>query len=112
MASTGCGKTLANGRILYGLADTRRGARFTVALGLRTLTLQTGEAYRERLALGDDDMAVLVGGGAVKELFELSKEEEQAHAEADVGHATRYGSESAEDLLSAGNHVHFEGNLE
>lgn len=112
MASTGCGKTLANGRILYGLADTRRGARFTVALGLRTLTLQTGEAYRERLALSDDDMAVLVGGGAVKELFKLSKEEEQAHAEADVEHATRYGSESAEDLLSAGNHVHFEGNLE
>src|SRR5690606_22174995 len=83
MASTGCGKTLANGRILYGLADARRGARFTVALGLRTLTLQTGEAYRERLALGDDDMAVLVGGGAVRELFQLSREVEQTRAEGD-----------------------------
>lgn len=61
MASTGCGKTLANGRILYALADPRLGARFTVALGLRVLTLQTGEAYRERLGLGSEDLAVLVG---------------------------------------------------
>lgn len=104
MASTGCGKTLANGRVLYGLADVRRGARFTVALGLRTLTLQTGEAYRERLGLGDDDMAVLVGGAAVKELFELSREVTDARA--------RHGSESAEDLLALGSHVNFEGNLE
>jgi len=107
MASTGCGKTLANGRILYALADARRGARFTVALGLRTLTLQTGEAYRERLGLGDDDLAVLVGGGAVKELFGLAKQAEQG-----PGEARTYGSESAEDLLVQGNHVHFEGNLE
>jgi CRISPR-associated endonuclease/helicase Cas3 len=107
MASTGCGKTLANGRILYGLSDARRGARFTVALGLRTLTLQTGEAYRERLALGDDDLAVLVGGSAVKELFALSKETAQT-----PDGAKTYGSESAEDLLAQGNHVHFEGNLE
>jgi CRISPR-associated endonuclease/helicase Cas3 len=62
MASTGCGKTLANGRILYALADPQRGARFSIALGLRTLTLQTGQVYRERLGLGEDDLAVMVGG--------------------------------------------------
>ncbi|OQX67222.1 MAG: type I-F CRISPR-associated helicase Cas3 [Sorangiineae bacterium NIC37A_2] len=107
MASTGCGKTLANGRILYGLSDARRGARFTVALGLRTLTLQTGEAYRERLGLGDDDLAVLVGGAAVKELFALSKENSPS-----PDGSKSYGSESAEELLAEGFHVHFEGNLE
>src|SRR5690606_26272156 len=53
MASTGCGKTLANGRIMYGLADPQKGTRFSIALGLRTLTLQTGQVYRERLALGE-----------------------------------------------------------
>ncbi len=102
MASTGCGKTLANGRILYGLSNRQRGARFTVALGLRTLTLQTGAAYRTRLGLGDDDLAVLVGGGAVRELFELR------NSEATLASS---GSESAEGLLPEDSHVHFEGSL-
>ena len=41
-------------------------------LGLRTLTLQTGDAYRERLHLGDDEMAVMVGGGAVRDNAQLN----------------------------------------
>ncbi|WP_387796319.1 hypothetical protein, partial [Photorhabdus sp. RM125S] len=35
MASTGCGKTFANARIMYGLADEKQGCRFSIALGLR-----------------------------------------------------------------------------
>lgn len=107
MASTGCGKTLANGRILYGLADRQKGARFTIALGLRTLTLQTGAAYRERLGLGEDDLAILVGGGAVRELFELGKKQEREESQ-----WARRGSESAEDLLALDSHVYFEGSIE
>ncbi|MCU7803418.1 MAG: type I-F CRISPR-associated helicase Cas3f [Candidatus Thiodiazotropha sp. (ex Lucinoma borealis)] len=103
MASTGCGKTLANGRIIYGLSNPRLGARFSIALGLRTLTLQTGEAYRTRLGLGDEDMAVLVGGAAVRELFEKSREESVN---------SLAGSESLEDLLPLNHYVHFEGSLE
>ena len=103
MASTGTGKTLANGRILYGLADPMRGARFNIALGLRTLTLQTGDAYRERLGLGDEDMAVLVGGGAIRELHEKQKQEAAPSAR---------GSESAESLLDESSFVHYEGGLE
>lgn len=102
LASTGCGKTLANGRILYALADPQRGARFSIALGLRTLTLQTGEAYREKLGLGEDDLAVCVGGTAVRELFELSARQRQSEAR---------GSESAAELVENG-HVHYEANLE
>ncbi|MDX2053248.1 MAG: type I-F CRISPR-associated helicase Cas3f [Polyangiaceae bacterium] len=104
MASTGCGKTLANGRIVYALADPAMGARFTVALGLRTLTLQTGEAYRKRLHLGDDDLAVLVGGGGVRQLFEMGNGGARGSWE-------RHGSESAEELLSDDSYVHFEGSL-
>ncbi|MEJ1418532.1 MAG: type I-F CRISPR-associated helicase Cas3f [Candidatus Sedimenticola sp. (ex Thyasira tokunagai)] len=100
MASTGCGKTLANGRILYALANPQQGARFNIALGLRTLTLQTGDAYRERLGLGSEDMAVLVGGGAIRQLHEHQQKLEQA------------GSESAEALLAGQDFVHFEGSLE
>ena len=70
LASTGRGKTLANTRIMYGLADPEKGARFNIALGLRTLTLQTGKALRHKLDLDETDLAIMVGGGAVKEIFE------------------------------------------
>jgi len=90
MASTGCGKTLANARIMYGLADEREGCRFSVALGLRTLTLQTGDAYRDLLKLGDDELAVLIGSQAVKALHQLEKDASQS-AKPDLG------SESAND---------------
>lgn len=73
MASTGCGKTLGNGRIMYGLSHPDKGARFTMALGLRVLTLQTGREYRDRMRLKDDDLAILVGGQAVIDLFNLHK---------------------------------------
>ncbi len=104
LASTGCGKTFANARILYGLANPQIGARFTVALGLRTLTLQTGDTYRERLKLGSEDLAVLVGGAATKALHDYYKARAQD--------AANSGSESAEDLLPAYNHVRYDGSLE
>lgn len=50
MASTGCGKTLANARIMYALADAERGMRCAFAMGLRTLTLQTGKLLRTSAA--------------------------------------------------------------
>ncbi len=79
MASTGTGKTLANARIMYGLCYPARGVRFTVALGLRTLTLQTGREYRRRFGLGDDALAIQVGGGtAIRTLFERNWEEDSA----------------------------------
>lgn len=96
MASTGCGKTLGNGRIMYALASPQRGARFTIALGLRTLTLQTGEAYRSKLNLGEDDLGVMVGGAAVRELYDLK---------------LKNGSESGAPLMPEWQHVHFEGSL-
>ena len=98
MASTGTGKTLANGRILYALASPQLGARFTLALGLRSLTLQTGDVYRERLGLDSEDLAVLVGGGAVRELQEKARPQTP-------------GSESSEKLLPEQTHVNFEGSL-
>ena len=48
---TGCGKTLANARVMYALADPALGMRCAFALGLRTLTLQTGRAFRQLLQL-------------------------------------------------------------
>ena len=98
MASTGCGKTIANGRIFYGLSEPEIGARFSIALGLRTLTLQTGQAYRERLGLGSDDLAIRVGGAASRALFEHQQ--------------SQGGSDSRAELLDEQSHVHFEGNVD
>lgn len=99
MASTGCGKTIANGRIMYALSDPEEGARFSIALGLRTLTLQTGQVYRERLGLGSDDLAIRVGGSASRALFEYQQRENG-------------GSESRAALLDEQSHVHFEGQFD
>ena len=81
LASTGCGKTLGNARIMYALADPQKGARFSTALGLRVLTLQTGKALQTKLALSDDSLAVLVGGSAVKKLYELQQTNENDGSE-------------------------------
>jgi CRISPR-associated endonuclease/helicase Cas3 len=105
MASTGCGKTLANARIMYGLAPAS-GAHFCVALGLRTLTLQTGDAYRERLNLLDDDIAVMIGSSAVRALHEHAKREQREREQPAV-----LGSESAEALIEGGIDVRYEGAL-
>lgn len=98
MASTGCGKTLGNARILYALADPQQGLRATYALGLRTLTLQTGRSYRRDLGLGEDELAVLVGGSGSRALFDFY----QARAEAT-------GSASTQSLIEEDSHVLFEG---
>ncbi|WP_312257392.1 type I-F CRISPR-associated helicase Cas3f [Stutzerimonas nitrititolerans] len=98
MASTGCGKTLANARVLYALADPQHSMRATFALGLRTLTLQTGRSYREDLHLSDDELAIRVGGSASRRLFKYYQE--QAHDT---------GSESVQALLEEDSHVLYEG---
>jgi len=99
MASTGCGKTLGNARIMNALADPVRGLRCAFAIGLRTLTLQTGRSFQHNLGLDDEALAILVGGSANRELFE--------HYEAQ---AESTGSESRTELLLENSHVQFEGN--
>ena len=100
MASTGCGKTLGNAKVMYALADPERGMRCAFAMGLRTLTLQTGRSFRSLLGLSDDELAIRVGGTASRELFE--------HYEA-VAEAT--GSASSQALLDETGAVEFiEGN--
>ncbi|MCT7357680.1 type I-F CRISPR-associated helicase Cas3f [Thalassolituus pacificus] len=99
MASTGCGKTLANARILYALASPQQGMRATYALGLRTLTLQTGRSYRKDLHLNDDELAIQVGGSSSRALFEYYEQR-----------AEQSGSASVQELLEEDSHVLYEGN--
>lgn len=74
MASTGCGKTFANAKIMQAVSTDGKSLRYILALGLRTLTLQTGDEYRERIHLDRNDLAVLIGSSAVTKLHEENKE--------------------------------------
>lgn len=109
MASTGCGKTFANARVMYGLADESEGCRFSVALGLRTLTLQTGDALQARLHLDSDDLAVLIGSQSVRQLHELNKMSEEGKQ---PSLAEQSGSESAGDLFAEHQYVRYDGSLD
>lgn len=90
MASTGCGKTIGNAKLLRALSEDGDSFRYSVLLGLRSLTLQTGDAYREQLSLSEDDLAVMIGSAAVREL----------HEQARGGDATKASEDDPEPCLS------------
>lgn len=93
MASTGCGKTFANAKIMRALSVDKKSLRYILALGLRTLTLQTGDEYRDKIGLTKSDLAVLIGSKAVAELHNLRDIHKDEVTEEILG------SESAEALL-------------
>ncbi|MDD5268589.1 MAG: hypothetical protein PHO08_15920 [Methylococcales bacterium] len=66
LAETGSGKTLAGVRLLDAISPRNEHGepqlRYTLALGLRALTLQSGEALRDQAKIADEDFATLVGG--------------------------------------------------
>ncbi len=116
MASTGKGKTLANAKIMYALAGETGRRRYSVALGLRTLTLQTGKEYREKLGLTENELAILVGGEAVKNLFEFNHSKEYKRTihtglEEAMREEALEWSESKLSLLSDDMHVIYKGDL-
>lgn len=93
MASTGCGKTFANAKVMRALSRDGDCLRYILALGLRTLTLQTGDEYRERIGLDDSELAVLIGSKAIMELHNQSVQTDKLSDE-------HMGSESQEPLMS------------
>ncbi len=97
MASTGKGKTFANAKIMRALSADQDSLRYLLALGLRTLTLQTGTEYRERIGLDDSEQAVVIGSSAVLELYQRHKEQ-QKQTEGALSNEN-VGSESLETLI-------------
>lgn len=95
MASTGCGKTIANAKIMRALSADADSLRFILALGLRTLTLQTGDEYRDNIGLANDELAVLIGSSAVMSLHNEDKQNQQK----DEFSLEDEGAESSEELL-------------
>jgi len=68
MASTGKGKTFANAKIMQSLSANEENLRYILALGLRTLTLQTGDEYKDKIGLNNEELAVLIGSKAIVDL--------------------------------------------
>ncbi|SMF44377.1 type I-F CRISPR-associated helicase Cas3f [Pseudobacteriovorax antillogorgiicola] len=95
MASTGTGKTLANAKIMRALSPNQESLRYILAVGLRTLTLQTGNEYRKNLQLDSDSLAVLVGSKALMDLHHRRIVEDQRES---ARSSREMGSESLEDL--------------
>ncbi|WP_298772574.1 type I-F CRISPR-associated helicase Cas3f [uncultured Shewanella sp.] len=99
MASTGKGKTRANAKIMYALSEPEE-CRFNVALGLRTLSIQTAKALRKDLFAEDlksqqqalKQVALLVGSQAVRDLQQIDLSQDDSTE-------VKKGSESAESLL-------------
>ena len=94
MASTGKGKTFANAKIMKALSTNKDGLRYTLALGLRTLTLQTGDEYKNRLNLTDEShLSVVIGSKEMEEIYRSKKNREEI-SEKEIS-----GSESMEELF-------------
>ena len=83
MASTGCGKTLANAKIMQAISADGESLRYALALGLRSLTLQTGDEYRRRIGLSKDELAVLIGSAALRQLHEEDTQAEEKRNSSD-----------------------------
>ncbi len=68
LARTGAGKTRACARFMTQLSPR---VRYNLALGLRTLTLQSGTAYRNELGLNKSQVSTLVGSELARHLHEM-----------------------------------------
>lgn len=71
MAGTGSGKTRMNVRAACALSRCPA-PRISIALNLRSLTLQTGRALERQLGLSDGDLATVIGDAVTRKLFEAS----------------------------------------
>lgn len=83
VSGTGAGKTVAGPKLLG--AASGDSIRYTCGLGLRSLTLQTGRAYRELLGIPKDDVLTVVGDALYAKLAatgvaDKAKETEQEHS--------------------------------
>ena len=103
MASTGCGKTTANAKLMQALSPDGKTMRYTLALGLRSLTLQTGSEYRERMHLTKDELAVIIGSQAIAELYHQKQKVDDADPGKESSRCEIGGSgeeELLEDMIS------------
>jgi len=72
-SSTGSGKTKFGAAVTSKMSEN---IRLTVALGLRNLTLQVGDSYREMTKLDQDKVKTQIGDHVTKLVFDNNKKDE------------------------------------
>lgn len=73
MAGTGSGKTRMNLRAAC-ILSRQDAPRCSIALNLRSLTLQTGRSLQEDLGILPADMATVIGDGVTQRLFDWNRQ--------------------------------------
>ncbi len=73
-AETGAGKTRANLRALEAMTPDHEPMRASLALNLRSLTLQTHDALKNQLHLGEEELACLIGDSFARAAFDDARE--------------------------------------
>ena len=86
MASTGSGKTRMNARVACILSRDLN-PRLSIALNLRSLTLQTGDALKSALSIGSDEIATVIGDRTAYDLYESASKISNAMPENILGDA-------------------------
>lgn len=94
ISGTGSGKTRACARMITRAAFGGK-VRFTALFNLRTLTLQTGSAYRDQLRIQESDMAVVIGDTSARKIHEAAQE-------ADIQNEDGMVRDLGEDVLIQG----------
>lgn len=74
-AGTGSGKTIANALIASNISVD---SRFTYALGLRSLTLQTNNEFIKELGVEEKDLAMLIGDSLSKTLYDMDNQDDES----------------------------------
>lgn len=100
VAGTGCGKTRMNAKALA-ILNRRQALRFSTALNLRTLTLQTGTAYQTELNIPKNDLQCIIGDKEVRALYkyQCAKGEPKPHNTDENGIETIFeGSNTTTDI--------------
>lgn len=77
IAATGAGKTIMNLRASAVLSGNTPLA-ITTTLGLRALTLQTGDSYKQDLNIKDNEVATIIGCMATRRLHEYETDDEKS----------------------------------
>ena len=92
-AKTGAGKTVAAARLMAVLSKE---LRYSLALGLRSLTLQAGDDYADKSRIGfeKNQLAVMVGSKLSQALFE---QQHKADVQQEVGDNGTFNEGIAED---------------
>ncbi len=81
MAGTGSGKTRMNLRAIHALTEPDTPMRVAAGFNLRTLTLQTHDAFGEQAGVSSDEMACVIGDRLAKDVHQINTDENEEKVE-------------------------------